>query len=92
MFLQGDLQRVFDALYHMGVIDPVLKMDWSNEFEKLDTQPWMLDPVIEAVNKCDGDYNHLMMELQTFDAGILNYLAMLVAKELMYFHSNTVIH
>lgn len=92
MFLQGDLQRVFDALYHMGVIDPVLKMDWSQEFEKLETQPWMLEPVITAVNKCKGDYGSLISELEDFDNGILNYLAMLVAKELMHFHSNTVIH
>lgn len=92
MFLQGDLQRVFDALYHMGVIDPVLKMDWSNEFEKLDTHPWMLDPVIKAVNTCQGDYSKLVNELEDFDANILSYLAMLVAKELMYFHTNTVLH
>ncbi len=92
MFLQGDLQRVFDALFHMGVIDPVLKMDWSEEFGKLDTQPWMLDPVIEKVNKCHGDYSELIDELQDFDQSILNYLAMLVAKELMYFHTNTVVH
>lgn len=92
MFLQGDLQRVFDALYHMGVIDPVLKMDWSEDFGKLDSQPWMLDPVIAAVNKCDGDYQAVIEELQDFDQNILNYLAMLVAKELMYFHTNTIVH
>lgn len=92
MFLQGDLQRVFDALYHMGVIDPVLKMDWSEEFGKLDTQPWMLDPIIETVNKCHGDYSALITELEDYDQNILNYLAMLVAKELMYFHTNTIVH
>ncbi len=92
MFLQGDLQRVFDALYHMGIIDPVLKMDWSEEFGKLDTQPWVLKPVLEAVNQCPGSYMELMDELQSFEPQTLNYLAMLVAKELMYFHSNTVVH
>jgi len=92
MFLQGDLQKVFDALYHMGVIDPVLKMDWTEEFGKLDTQPQILDPVISAVNRCGGDFEDLMDELKTFDQQTLNYLAMLVAKELMYFHTNTVVH
>lgn len=92
MFLQGDLQRVFDALYHMGVIDPVLKMDWTQEFEKLETQPGILGPVIETVNQCRGGYVELMDELQSFDQQRLNYLAMLVAKELMYFHTNTVVH
>ena len=92
MFLQGDLQRVFDALYHMGVIDPVLKMDWSEEFGKLDSEPWRLSPVLEVVNRCPGSYTELIDELQTFDQQTLNYLAMLVAKELMSFHTNTVIH
>jgi hypothetical protein len=92
MFLQGDLQRVFDALYHMGVIDPVLKMDWSEEFGKLDTQPWVLKSVLEAVNHCPGSYEELIDELQPFDQQTLNYLAMLVAKELMQFHTNTVVH
>ncbi len=92
MHLQGDLQKVFDALYHMGVIDPVLKMDWSEEFGKLETQPWVLDPVLDAVNRCGGGYEELMDELKTFDPNALNYLAMLVAKELMYFHTNTVVH
>ena len=31
MFLQGNLQIVFDALYHLGVIDPVLKLDWKKD-------------------------------------------------------------
>ena len=92
MFLQGELQRVFDALYHMGVIDPVLKMDWSEEFGKLDSEPWILKPVIEAVNQCPGSYTELIGELESFDQETLNYLAMLVAKELMSFHTNTVVH
>ena len=36
MFLQGNLQNVFDALYTLGAIDPVLKKDWkqmNSEFE-----------------------------------------------------------
>lgn len=92
MFLQGDLQKVFDALYHMGVIDPVLKMDWTEEFGKLETQPWVLNPVIDTVNRCGGDYEELMDELKTFDEKSLSFLAMLVAKELMYFHTNTIVH
>ena len=29
MFIQGNLQVVFDALYSVGAIDPVLGMDWE---------------------------------------------------------------
>jgi hypothetical protein len=92
MFLQGDLQKVFDALYHMGVIDPVLKMDWSEDFEKIDSEPWRLTPVVQVVNGCAGGYEDLIHELKIFDQEALSYLAMLVAKELMYFHTNTVVH
>ncbi|MBY0316172.1 MAG: cytochrome [Bdellovibrionales bacterium] len=92
MFLQGDLQKVFDALYHMGVIDPVLKMDWSESFEKIESESWRLTPVVQVVNRCGGDYEELMSELKSFDHEALSYLAMLVAKELMYFHTNTIVH
>ena len=92
MFLQGDLQKVFDALYHMGVIDPVLNMDWSGEFERLETEPWVVEPLVEVVNDCIGDYGDLMDELLAFDEQSLSFLAMLVAKELMHFHTNTVVH
>lgn len=92
MFLQGDLQKVFDALYHMGVIDPVLKMDWNGEFERIETEPWRLQPVVEVVNECRGDHMDLIEDLASFDQQTLSYLAMLVAKELMHFHTNTVVH
>ncbi len=29
MFIQGDLQDLFDALFSIGMIDPALKADWS---------------------------------------------------------------
>lgn len=92
MFLQGDLQRVFDALYHMGVIDPVLNMDWQGEYEKLETEPWRLAPLVDAVNDVPGGYMELMDSLSDFDEKSLSYLAMLVAKELMQFHTNRVVH
>lgn len=39
MYLQGNLQAVFDALYHMGVIDPVLEMDWNKALEMVPITP-----------------------------------------------------
>lgn len=92
MFLQGDLQKVFDALYHMGVIDPVLKMDWSGEYEKLENQPHCVAPAVELVNSCEGDYTDLISELSSCEKETLSYLAMLVAKELMNYHTNQVVH
>lgn len=92
MFLQGDLQRVFDALYHMGVIDPVLKMEWGDDFDKIEKEPALVSPVVDAVNACAGTYEDLMDQLKVFDQQSLNHLAMLVARELMYFHTNNVVH
>lgn len=92
MLLQGDLQRVFDALYHLGVIDPVLEMDWSKEFEQIENNPTPLQEIVNVVNASFGNYQQLMADLKKFDPKDLNHLAMVVAKELVGFHTNKVIH
>lgn len=92
MLLQGDLQKVFDALYHLGVIDPVLEMDWSKEFESIESNPIPLQEIVSVVNSSFGNYQELMEKLRAFDQKDLNHLAMVVAKELVGFHTNKVIH
>ena len=92
MLLQGDLQKVFDALYHLGIIDPVLQMDWAEEFEQIENNPFSLTEIVDAVNTSQGDYQQLMADLKSFDLKDLSHLAMLVAKELVGFHTNTTVH
>ena len=92
MLLQGDLQKVFDALYHLGVIDPVLEMDWGKEFEAIEKDPFHLAEIITVVNSTMGNYQDLMGQLQKFNEKDLGHLAMMVAKELVGFHTNKVIH
>lgn len=92
MLLQGDLQKVFDALYHLGVIDPVLEMDWSSEFRKIEQDPGSLVQIVGVVNSNLGDYEDLMNQLKTFNTEDLGHLAMVVARELVGFHTNKVIH
>jgi len=92
MFLQGDLQKVFDALYHMGVIDPVLDMDWKDEFAKIEENPKGLIRVVKVVNQSDGDHFDLMEDLKEFEENDLSHLAMLVAKELAGFHTVETVH
>ena len=92
MLLQGDLQRVFDALYHMGVIDPVLEMDWTEEFARIEDNPYALAKLVHVVNDCHGDYRELMENLRDFEQLELSHLAMLVAKELVGFHTNKTVH
>ena len=92
MLLQGDLQKVFDALYHLGIIDPVLQMDWTEEFEEIENDPFSLAEIVNAVNASCGGYEQLMSDLQSFDLKDLSHLAMLVAKELVGFHTNKTVH
>lgn len=92
MLLQGDLQKVFDALYHLGVIDPVLEMDWAQEFEAIEQNPYQLAEIVGVVNSSMGNYEELMMKLGNFNEKDLGHLAIVVAKELVGFHTNKVIH
>lgn len=92
MLLQGDLQKVFDALYHLGVIDPVLEMDWQSEFAKIEEDPKPLYDILGVVNSNLGNYQDLMGQLSRFEQKDLSHLAMVVARELVGFHTNKVIH
>ena len=92
MLLQGDLQKVFDALYYLGVIDPVLEMDWQQEFKNIEQYPHQLMELVKVVNANIGDYQDLMSKLQPYSQQDLSHLAMVVARELVGFHTNKVIH
>ena len=52
LHLQGDLQAVFDALYDMGVIEPVLEMDWRSRLLEMEKGSPQLRQAIIAVNEC----------------------------------------
>ena len=92
MYLQGNLQQVFDALYKMGVIGLVLESDWVKEIENFSGHYINYVDAIKIVNGHQGDVDRLMEELKTFDGRTLNYLAMEVAREFVNFHSRKVIH
>ena len=55
LHLQGDLQAVFDTLYEMGVIEPVLKMDWRSGLEEMESGSPKLMRAIDIVNGCGQD-------------------------------------
>jgi hypothetical protein len=87
MHLQGDLQLVFDALYQMGIIDPVLKMDWEQITLKRKDHEFEFRRAVRTVNECGGDVNVMVSELKKFDSQTLEILAMEVAKEYADFHA-----
>ncbi len=92
MYLQGQLQNMFDALYQLGVIDPVLKKDWQEAMNEL---PHYLEDVREAMrvaNEYHQDIPMLVSSLKDFDGKILEYLAMEVAREFADFHARNSLH
>ncbi len=86
-YIQGDLQVVFDALYHMGLIDPVLEMDWREVIENKDDYSYEINQVMEIVNRAQGNLDSLMVELKKFDPEVLSFLAMEVAREFADYHA-----
>ena len=92
MYLQGNLQLVFDALYEMGVIEPVLKMDWQNALKEMNKNPYQLFEVMSVVNKHQIAADDLIVKLESFGEEVLSYLAMEVAREFADFHSRAEVH
>ena len=92
MYLQGNLQAVFDALYHMGVIDPVLEMDWGKAIDQMPDYEDGFFQVLEIANSCQDDVQELMSHLKKFDQQTLSYLAMEVAREYADYHSRETLH
>ena len=92
MFLQGNLQVVFDALYSLGVIDPVLEKDWKKSFEDFAEHEPLIQQAVAEVNMCSGDLERIMSSLKAFDMKTLEFIAMEVAKEFADFYSRKVTH
>lgn len=92
MYLQGNLQNIFDALFHMGVIDPVLEMDWGSALDEIAQHEDEFFRVLSVANSCQDDMQTLMANLKKFDQQILSYLAMEVAREYADYHSRETLH
>lgn len=92
MFLQGDLQAVFDALYTIGAIDPVLKMDWDQVTNEMAQNPELVVQTMEVVNSCRGDQRLLVQKLHMMDSRAVNYIAMEVAREFVEFQDRSCLH
>jgi hypothetical protein len=92
LHLQGNLQNVFDALYELGVIEPVLKMDWKPSLEEMDQGSEDLNNAIRIANTCANDRTRLMTELVKLDRHALEILAMEVAREYAGFHTREELH
>lgn len=92
MVIQGNLQIVFDALFEMGIIDPVLKKDWKLALEGKPRHERSLSRAISIVNHYIDDRNEMLAQLRQFDDSTLELLAIEVAREYADFHSREQLH
>lgn len=92
MHLQGNLQSVFDALFEIGVIDPVLKMDWKVARQDAHLYTGEIAQAVHVANVCGHDMELLIEELVKFDEKTLTYLAMEVAREFADYHARKELH
>ena len=92
MYLQGNLQLVFDALFSIGAIDPVLKMDWAQVTQEIESEPQRLHSVCESINNCGGNFSRMIEILKTTDSKSINFLALEVAREFCEFQDRETLH
>ncbi len=91
-FLQGDLQALFDALFFMGAIDPMLKSDWQSIQTELEVSRPLLETTLKAVNGCGGSPAQLIGMLKELDPKAIQFLTMEVARELAEFADRQSLH
>ncbi len=92
MFIQGDLQAVFDALYTVGAIDPVLSMDWEKLSLEMNENPQAVSIVCDSINACAGDQASLIKTLNSLDEKLLHFVALEVAREFSEFQDRKELH
>lgn len=92
MFLQGNLQVVFDALYSVGAIDPVLGMDWEKINSEMNNSPQVVNSVCARINACAGDHSLLVETLKSMEPKQLHFIALEVAREFCEFQDRKELH
>ncbi|MCB0357728.1 MAG: hypothetical protein KDD40_12000, partial [Bdellovibrionales bacterium] len=76
----------------MGIIDPVLELDWTKELEDINNHMEDFIQIIGVVNSKQHNLDEMILALENFDKKTLNFLAMEVAKEFADFHSRESLH
>lgn len=92
MFIQGNLQVVFDALYSVGAIDPVLQMDWEKINSEMNDSPQLVNKLCARINSCAGDHASLVEILKTLEPKLLNFVALEVAREFCEYQDRKELH
>ncbi|MBE8221173.1 MAG: hypothetical protein HAW60_00410 [Bdellovibrionales bacterium] len=96
MYLQGNLELLFNALDSMRCIDEVLQMDWKLFLHKAKPHKPECDKAVNIINSCDSDPIKLKKALSTFPSLVLKYLAIEVGLEMLecerYKNNHAIVH
>lgn len=92
MFIQGDLQAVFDALYTIGAIDPVLQADWEKLNCEMNSNPRVVHNICHSINSCSGDRKKIIETLLGMDQKAVSFIALEVAREFSEFQDRKELH
>lgn len=92
MKLNGNLQTYYDALDELGVIDPLLKTDWSQLNSLRDLRFSDFEKLIDRINQLDSSKDKIKKELICYDSQMIQFFAMEVAKEYAEFHKEKKMH
>lgn len=92
MYLQGDLQIVFDALYALGIIEPVLKTDWKKSYDEFLDHAEDVNKAMTEINRCRSNKIQIVESLKSFNSKTLEYIAMEVAREFSDFYARKTTH
>jgi len=92
MFIQGNLQAVFEALFSVGAIDPVLKSDWHEIAREMEKKPEQYTMALKTINSCGGDITELIEKLSSLDRESINFIAVEVAREFAEFTDRKTLH
>ncbi len=92
MYIQGNLQVVFDALYTIGAIDPVLKADWEIINREMEKDRHKLEMICHEINGCRGDVKMITELLRNSEFKTVEFLALEVAREFSEFQDRKQLH
>jgi hypothetical protein len=83
-FLSGDLDRVFTALYELGLIEPMLDKNWK-ELYRLSESLWPeLSSAIRKINKISS-IKELRVYIESLPQKTVEALVIEVAREMAAF-------
>lgn len=88
MYLQGQLQNIFEALYQLGWVHHMLQISWRPMLQ----QPLTPLQYKKLMHTSQTSPQHLKSQLQSLNTLQLQHLTMCVAQELASLKEKRVLH